>query len=107
MGVHPVFHVFQLEKVITNEFTEEYIQYAPVKVNDNEEFYVETILDSKYRYNKLHYLVHWLGYDESFRTWEKAENCSNSPDAIRLFHTRYPDKPKEIILSRTPARQGI
>ena len=37
------------------------------------------VLDSRHRYGKLEYLVHWRGYDINERTWEPVENLVNVP----------------------------
>ena len=54
----------------------------PIQVDGLPEFGVNFILDSRIRRRKLHYLVDWVGYDESERTWEPAENITNAMEAI-------------------------
>jgi hypothetical protein len=54
---------------------------------------VEEIVDSRYHRNRLQYRVRWTGFPDPDRTWYPSENFTNSPDAIRRFHTTYPRKP--------------
>ena len=39
---------------------------------ENHKKYVDKILDSRRRWGKLEYFVHWSGYDINERTWESA-----------------------------------
>jgi hypothetical protein len=61
-----------------------------VEVDGEQEWEVEDILDSRWRYQKLQYLIKWKGYDDP--SWEDARMV-NRLEAIDLFHDRYPDKP--------------
>ena len=51
------------------------------------------ILDSKMVSKKLYYLVDWLGYSPSERTWEPVTNLANAQALLDDFHRQYPDKP--------------
>ena len=53
------------------------------------EFEVHQIVDSRYFYRKLQYLVDWVGYNDSETSWEPVENLSNADIAIRDFHERF------------------
>ena len=65
----------------------------PLQVDSFPEFEVDSILDSRFRRRKLHYLVDWVGYDESERTWEPATNITNAAKAVSDFHKTFPSKP--------------
>ena len=62
---------------------------TPIKLEDGLEYEVAAILDSKIVRNKLYYLVDWLGYSPSERTWEPIENVSNAHALLEDFHRRY------------------
>jgi len=70
----------------------------PIIIDENPEYSVEAILDSKL--DKccgcpLHYYVKWEGYDgtDEETSWIAATDCANCSDLIEEFHRCYPDKP--------------
>ena len=94
MHIHPVFHVSLLELHVPNTFPGRVVEVPlPLQVDGLPEFEVNSILDSKFRRRKLYYLVDWVGYDQSERTWEPAANLTNAANAISNFHTTFPSKP--------------
>ena len=94
MHIHPVFHVSLLEPHVANTFPGRVVEVPlPIQIDGFPEFEVNSILDSRFRRRKLHYLVEWVGYDESERTWEPAANITNAAKAITDFHRSFPSKP--------------
>ena len=71
----------------------------PLQLADGPEYEVVSILDSKIVRNKLYYLVDWLGYTLSDRTWEPIDNVCNAQALIDDFHRRYPNKPGPALLT--------
>jgi hypothetical protein len=65
----------------------------PIELEDGPEYEVAGRLDSRIIRNKLYYLVGWLGYSPSERTWEPFENVTNARALLDEFHRRHPDKP--------------
>jgi len=59
----------------------------------DEEWEVDRILDSKWRYRKLHYLVLWAGYSHVCMSWTLAENLDNAQELIDEFHREHLSKP--------------
>ena len=61
----PIFHVSLREPATSNPLAGE-MQPAPppIIIDDNIEFEVGEILDSKFIRKTLKYLVRWVGYDE-------------------------------------------
>ena len=65
----------------------------PIEFEDEPEYEVAVILESKIVRNKLYYLVDWLGYSPNERTWELIENVTNARALLEVSHRKYPDKP--------------
>ena len=97
MKVHPIFHVSLLESYREPSFPRR-VQSPPpsIEIENHEEYEVEKVLDSRRRWNRLEYLVHWCGYDINERTWEPADNLVNAPQKVQEFHQRYSHKPKPL-----------
>ena len=101
-GVHPVFHVSQLEPHFPNPFPgrEEPPPAAVELVDGEEHFEVKQIVDSKLdrRFRApLRYLVEWHGYentDEQY-SWVGAHDI-NAPEHLENFHRRFPNKPGPV-----------
>jgi hypothetical protein len=93
--LHPVFHISLLEPTTNTEPIPGHQQPPPppVIVNEQQEWEVEEILDSRRHRNRLQYRVKWTGFHDPDKTWYPASNFENSPDATRQFHDRYPTKP--------------
>jgi hypothetical protein len=93
MKIHPTFHVSLLEPYKSSMIPgRSQPPPPPTKVNDEFEYQVETILDSKLQRRKLYYLVRWEGYTPDHDSWEPWDYL-NCPGLVRDFHRRYPDKP--------------
>jgi len=94
---HPVFHVSLLEPVKENTIPGRYqLPPPPIIINDNEEFEVEEILDSRIFRNKLEYYIDWKGYGIDDRTWVPISNISNAQELLNEFHLKNPNKPKPL-----------
>ena len=90
MQIHPVFHVSMLEPHVANTFPGRDVPPPPPELVDNyEEFEVHKILDSRIRRGRIQYLVDWVWYDASERTWEplsrESRECHIS-DSLFSFH---------------------
>ena len=90
-AVHPVFHVSLLEPA--TQANDEPPQAEPLVVDDQEEWEVEEVLDSRMRRNKLQYLVKWVGFSDASNQWLSAADLANAPEKTDEFHQRYPHKP--------------
>lgn len=96
MKIHPVFHVSLLEPK-TKDIIQQMSTPAPpppIEIDQDLEYEVDAVLDSKISRRKLFYLVHWKGYDNTENTWESAKNLLNSQELIDDFHNKYPQRPK-------------
>src|SRR5258708_36564486 len=54
---------------------------------------VESIVDSKYRYQCIHYLIKFNGWPDSNNEWLPADHLANAPEVIRDFHDHHPSTP--------------
>lgn len=94
MKIHNVFHVSLLSEARASQIPGRRTDPPPPVEIDNEiEYEVAAILDSKLQRKRLLFLVDWYGYGPSDRTWEKAENLENAQDAIMEFYRQHPNKP--------------
>ena len=88
---HPVQHVSLLDPFDDDLLPEQHNPAPPpVVVDGTEEWHVEEILDSRMYYQRLQYLVEWVGFNRP--DWEPAEGV-NKLEAVDQFHMHYPDKP--------------
>jgi hypothetical protein len=55
-------------------------------VEEAEEWEMDRILNSRWRYRMLHYLVQWAGYNHIRTSWELAEHLENAGDLVDKFH---------------------
>ncbi|MBW0554856.1 hypothetical protein O181_094571, partial [Austropuccinia psidii MF-1] len=95
-SVHPVCHVSLLEPVKQSTIPNQHqLPPPPVIAEEQEEWEVAQVLDSKLKRGTLWYLVEWKEFNEEPErtTWEPGSNLTNSPDLVKDFHTLYPDKP--------------
>ncbi|MBW0540079.1 hypothetical protein O181_079794 [Austropuccinia psidii MF-1] len=95
-SVHPVFYVSLLEPVKQSTIpNQNRFPPLPVIVEEQEEWEVAQVLDSKLKRGTIWYLVEWKGFNEDPErtTWEPASNLTNSPHLVKDFHTLYPDRP--------------
>ena len=62
---HNIFHVSQLDQRTSTVTGQPSLERNPIRVNDlKEEWEVYRILDTKRRFQKLHYLVQWACYND-------------------------------------------
>jgi hypothetical protein len=94
MKIHDVFHVSMLEKVTADNFNRQPIPLPPVIVNEQEEWEVEKILNSRLMRNKLQYLIRWKGVGPEEDSWEPAENVEHAEEEVESFHARNPNATK-------------
>ena len=94
-GIHPVISVSNVRPYHPDPIQECLLDPRPnpVLINGSEEYKVESIVDSKYRYRCLHYLVKFKGWPDSDNEWLPAVHLANAPDAVQDFHLHYPSAP--------------
>ena len=97
--LHPVFHVDKLSPWRGNDINGALPPPPePVELDDEQEYEVDEVLDSKWtnrgRRRQLHYLVSWKGYNASEHSWEPAAHLANAQEKVNAFHDRHPDAPR-------------
>ena len=104
--VHPVFHVSLLSRAKIDPDRVD-SQPPPVLVDSELEYWVDEILDSRIHRRRLEYLVSWYGYGPEHNSWEPTVNLTHAEDAVKLFHERFPDKPKSVPLRHSGSYSQI
>jgi hypothetical protein len=67
----------------------------PEIVEEEEEYEVEKIMDSKLQRGRIRYLVKWKGYPERHHwTWEPLGNLKHAQESIVDFHASNPSAPQ-------------
>jgi hypothetical protein len=108
MKIHPVFHMSLLEPYHNDTIPgREPTPSPPVIIEQNEEYEVEQIIDSRIHRNTLQYLVHWKGYTIMDRTWEPKAHLTHCQRLIEQFHKEHPERPAEQSHRARPKRGGI
>jgi len=97
LKVHNVFHVDRLSPWGGNDVNGQ-IPPPPeaVKVDGEEEYLVDEILDSRVFRRQLQYLVKWEGYDEGENSWEPAKLVTHAKAKVTAFHKRHPSAPRRV-----------
>jgi hypothetical protein len=100
MHQHPVFHVDRLSPWNGNDVNGFNVPPPPpVQVEDELEYEVESILDSRKYRNQHQYLVKWKGYDAGHNSWEPATHLTHSVDLVNAFHAAHPSAPRRLAAS--------
>src|SRR5258708_6108102 len=60
-------------------------QPGPIIINDQEEYEVEEVLDSRFRWGKLWYLVKFIGWSHSDNMWLPHSEV-HAPAVVEEFH---------------------
>ena len=92
-NIHPIVSVSSIHPYILDEIAEclQPLQPGPVTVNDQEEYKVEEILDSRFRWGKLWYLVKFIGWSNLDNMWLPHTEVHTA--VVEEFHLQHPDAP--------------
>ncbi len=100
-SIHDVFHIDLLTPYRETELHgSNYSRPAPELVNNEEEYKVKKILDSRQfgRGHKKQYLIKWKGYPDSDNEWVDHKDI-HAPEAIREFQSSKATLHKHIRMS--------
>ena len=84
--IHNVFHVDKLYPWKGNSVNGAIpTPPGPIYLEDEDEpeYEVEEVLDSRRQWKRLEYLVKWIGYDAGHNSWEPADNLKNAPKMVQ------------------------
>lgn len=97
LQIHPTISTHHTEKANQPTIPGQQVSPPPpVRVQGEEEFEVETILDSRLRRGRLEYLVRWKGYTPEHDSWEPERNLENTPEQIVAFRSRHSGAPRRV-----------
>ena len=64
-------------------------------VEGEEEYKVESILDSKRTGDQWEYLVKWKGYGPEEDSWEPKENLDHAKELLKKYHRKLMKKARD------------
>ena len=88
MKIHDVFHVdLLMPHKETEAYGPAYTRPPPILINEEEEYEVESIRDSRRvgRSKKLQYLIHWKGYPTSDDSWVDSKDV-HAIEALKEYY---------------------
>ena len=93
-NIHPIISVSIVHPYIPDEIVEclQPLQPGPIMVDNQEEYKVEEILDSRFRWGKLWCLVKFVGWSHSDNMWLPHVEV-HAPAAVEEFPLQHPDAP--------------
>ena len=95
LKIHDVIHVNRLSPWRDNG-VEKPPPPKPVVIDNEEEYEVDKVLDSRIYRRKLQYLVQWKGYRAGENSWEPAANLTHAKARVRDFHHQHPEAPQAL-----------
>ena len=109
MRIHNTFHILLLEPYENDNFPSQTQELPPpILIEEEDEYELDEIIDSRLHYNKLQYRAKWTGYPpEHDKVWYPASNFEHAADAIEQFHHRYPQKPRWVTTIETENNSNL
>jgi hypothetical protein len=96
LKVHRVFHVDRLSPWKGNEVNGvNPPPPEPIEIDEEEEYEVDGVLDSRFYRRQLQYLVSFKGYDAGHNMWLPHFNV-HAPELIEEFHRVHPNAPRRL-----------
>ena len=94
MKIYNASHILLLEPCDTKDKTP---SPPPINVEKEEEYEVEKILDRCIHYEKLQYLIKWLGYLHMDNQWTALKDVSGALKLVSIYHRLYSNKPNATL----------
>jgi len=94
-GIHPVVSVSNICPYSPDDIPEHQPHCKPIPdiIKGQEEFEIKKILDSRFRYCQLWYLVKFIGFPNSENEWMPYTKLKHAPEVIQNFHCLHPSTP--------------
>ena len=89
--------------VPATDFSENYAsdyRPAPMMVDGEEKYEVYYIVDKRMERGRVQYLVHWMGYVDSERTWVDSRDLGNCWDLVETFEDNLSLRDRQTYLQR-------
>ena len=110
-GIHPVISISNIHPYTPDEIMERPSpsKPGPLIIDGHEEFEVENVLDSRFRYRWLWYLVKFAGWPNSDNMWLPHLELEHAPNIIQNFHALHPKAPNHLttVSPSTSRRSGL
>jgi hypothetical protein len=84
--IHNVFHVFLLESC---KDLAEKKQTSLIYVNDEKQWKIKQILNSRKYRKKFQYYIKWLNWDDIHNEWLNTNNMNRTNNLIVEYHKKY------------------
>jgi hypothetical protein len=91
MKIHDTFHISLLRFAATDFLTEQ-IQSSPLSIileDEEKEYEIDDILNSRYHYEKLQYRVIWIDHSSDRAWYSEKEFQKHSKELLNDYHQRY------------------
>ena len=88
MQIHSIFHFWLLRKNSQNSLSKQQNEFSKsIRLNENSEWQIDNIVDSRYHYHRLQYRVNWTSYFHD-RQWYYVDDDQfiNAQNVIDEYH---------------------
>src|SRR5258706_7951621 len=94
-SIHPVISISSIHPYMLDDIAKcpQPPQPGPIIINDQEEYEVEEVLDSRFRWGKLWYLVKFIGWSHSDNMWLPHLGV-HAPAVVEEFHLQHTESPR-------------
>ena len=104
--IHPVFNVSKLRRHTQDPAFPDTPPPEPVVVDEEPEYVVEEVRNSRWYRRRFEYLVRWVGYPPEYDSWEPVSNLGNAEVLVKAYHEKFPDAPNPAAPRCRALRRG-